>query len=328
MHAPSHDSGAFRCGLCSSTFDNEAHLASHDCPATRRNASRADKRPFPTVRGYTIDKELKSGQNGMVYLAHRSADGERVAVKLMLLELVGDKLLEDRFWREIEKTELFRGHANIVRFISRGQDGNNPYLIIEFCPGGSVADLMKRRGGSLVLTEAKPLMLDAVEALSCVHSAGVTHSDLKPQNLLLSGEEPSWTAKLADFGVAKARAEHRFYTTKLEPYAETPLFTPLEAVEGTFFKNLSLGSDVWSLGATFYNMLTGENPRGLPPDISRQEAVKRIPGNRVIPIAARAPHLPPQITALIDRALDDDVSKRFPNGKEMREALCSAFAAT
>src|SRR6185503_1587554 len=273
-----------------------------------------------SIPGYEIGKMLGKGGMGAVYLARRKKDGASVALKVMLSKIAVDDHSRTRFMREVETTRALR-HNNIVEFLDSGAAGGAFYFILELCAGGSVADLMQRQGGRLKLADAAPIMLDALEGLGFAHQNEFVHRDLKPPNILLAGSEPRWTAKVADMGLAKNFAKAGFSgMTATGSYGGSYDFMPREQV--TNFKFVKPASDVWSMGATFYNMLTGQFPR----DIRRgQDPIDVILTGEIVPIRQRDPAIPKNVAEVIERSLPNKAAERYPNATEMRKALAQAL---
>ena len=163
-----------------------------------------------------------------------------------------------RHFREIENMRRLR-HQHIVNFLDYGSVGGVFYILLEYCEGGNVSDLMSRHGGRFGLDEARPIMLQVMEGLAYAHKKGFVRRDLKPQNILLTGKEIPLTAKIADMGLAKNFAQAGLSgMTATGSFAGSFPFMPREQV--TNFKFVKPVSDVWSMGATFYNILTDQFP--------------------------------------------------------------------
>lgn len=274
----------------------------------------------PEIKGYEIDRRLGIGGCGAVYLARRKKDNERVAIKVMLSKIAVDENARKKFLHEIELMKDLR-HGNIVTLFDNGSASSAFYFVMEFCEGGGVEDLMKRRGGKLSISEAGAIMLQALDGLAYAHGNNVVHRDLKPGNILLKGSETRWTAKIADLGFAKNFQQAGFSgMTMTGQYAGTPAFMPREQV--TNFKYVKPVSDVWSIGATFYTMLTGQLPRDFPRGKNPMEIILR---GEIVPIRKRDAGVPRKLAEVIDRALANDPKERYQDAAEMRRALEGAL---
>jgi len=160
-------------------------------------------------------------------------------------------------------------------------------------------------------------MLQSLEGLAYAHRHNIVHRDLKPHNLLLAGSDGRWTAKIGDLGMAKNFEKAGLSGRTLTgAYAGTPQFMPREQVIN--FKYVKPVSDVWSLGATFYGMLTGQTPHDFPRGLDPIEVVL---GGKIIPIRQRDASLPKKLAEVIDRSLMVKPQERFQDASEFRRAL-------
>ena len=261
---------------------------------------------------YELDWKLGDGAFGVVYRAHRKGDAGPVALKTMLTEVAVSEDARKRFLREIRVMKVLE-HRNVVRLLDEGStDDNTFYFVMEFCPCGDVGSLMERRGGKLTVREAGPIILDALEGLDYAHRNKIVHRDLKPQNILLADD--ARTAKVSDFGLAKLFVLAGFSgMTPSRASGGTPVFMPPE--QWNTFRDAMPNSDIWSVGATLYNMLTGKYPR------SRQDPSSLT----VIPIRKRDPSISERLADVIDRSLANSVAERYQSAKEMREAVALAL---
>jgi len=181
---------------------------------------------------------------------------------------------------------------------------------------------LRRRGGKLSLDEAAPLILQSLEGLAFVHSNGLVHRDIKPENILLTGDRRNRVAKLADLGFTKNFEQAGFSgMTVTGAYAGTPAFMPREQL--TNFKYVKPASDVWSIAATFYVMVTGTLPRDFPKGKDPMEVILR---GRIIPVRERDPHVPATVAKVLDRALSHSAKDRFADADAMLNAMRKALA--
>jgi hypothetical protein len=271
---------------------------------------------LPAIRGYEIKRKLGEGGFGAVYLAEHAKTKNPVAVKIMLSRVAVESDARDKFQKEIRLMQALR-HPNLVQLMDNGAAGGAFFFIMEYCEAGSVADLLRRRGGKLDLDEAAPLMLQSLKGLAYIHQKGLVHRDLKPENILLKGQRNGRTAKIADLGFAKNFEEAGFSgMTVTGAYAGTPAFMPREQL--TNFKYVKPASDVWSLAATFCVMLTGALPRDFPKGKDPLEAILH---GRIIPVQERDRRIPSPMAQMLDRALSNNAKDRFADAVAMLEAM-------
>jgi len=275
----------------------------------------------PTVvPGYQVGRLIGRGGMGAVYLAKRAEDGATVALKVMLAQAEVDEAGREAFQREIEVTRSLR-HPRIVSLIEHGSTEDTFYFAMEYCAGGSVADLQRRHPGGIPLTLSVRIALEALEGLAFAHEQGFVHRDLKPENLLL-GDAAGAGAKVTDFGLAKSFQQAGLSgMTATGAVAGTLYFMPREQL--THFRVLKPVSDVWSMGATLYHMLTGAYPREFRPGEDPLPVILR---GGVVPIRARDPRLPEAVAAVVDRSVVDTVSERYQTAGELRQALSRAMS--
>ena len=269
---------------------------------------------MPQIPGYSFVRELGRGAFGKVYLVTRQRDNKEMALKIMLANKrdVSQKDIQ-LFQRETENCMKLR-HPNIVALEEQGHVNGMFYFVMEFCPGGSMSDLMTKRGGHLELEEALPLMLQALDGLAYIHSEGFVHRDLKPNNILL---DKSKTAKISDLGLAKNFASAGLSGfTRQGSFAGTAPFMPAEQV--TNYRYVQPTTDVFSMGATFYNMLTGDCvydfPRGVEP-------LRVVLEQKIVPIGQRKRNIPKKVATVIDKAISAKPTDRYPTATEMKRAL-------
>ena len=271
------------------------------------------------IAGYEVGSVLGSGGMGTVYRARRLSDGGVVALKLMRPEVLVDSRSRESFAREIEVTASLR-HPNVVALYDHGIEGDTFYFALEFCPGGSLSAMMLKRDDPLDVETAGRMTLDALEGLSYAHEKGFVHRDIKPENILLAGAEGS-TAKLADFGLAKSfEMAGLSGMTATGVVAGTLYFMPREQI--THFRLLRPASDVWSMGATLYHMLTLRYPRDFRPGV---DPLQLILSGGTLPLRQRDPELPAPLAEVVDRAVADDLGQRYETAGDFREALRRAL---
>lgn len=209
--------------------------------------------PSPTDCGdYVIERRLGTGSYAIVWLGRRKRDGLVVALKAISRERLTEKLTEN-LESEMSILREFR-HPNLVGLVEISKQPEHIFIALEYMRGG---DLQKyiRREKRLEEKTAKRFMGHLASGLEFLWSKHLIHRDLKPQNLLLTSDEPTATLKIADFGFAR----------KLEKasLAETLCGSPLYmAPEILSFKKYDAKADLWSVGTILFEMVAGEPPFG------------------------------------------------------------------
>lgn len=280
-------------------------------------AAKKGKAPRLDIPGYEIEKELGRGGFGVVFRARRLSDGVPVAIKVLLPRVAVRPAEMEKFLREMTITAQLR-HPNIVKLYDQGHCEGIPYFIMEYCEGGSLWDFIRQQGGKVPLETARPIMLAALEGLAHAHQQGIVHRDLKPQNILLD----RGVARISDFGLAKNFQQAGFSGLSITGnYAGTPLFMPREQLIN--FKHLKPVSDVWSMAATFYFMLTGAIPY---PFTDKRDPIDVILNERVVPIEKRLPSLSANFANGLMACLHENPKARPPSGVEFRAHLAHALS--
>jgi len=271
------------------------------------------------IPGYELGKMLGRGGMGAVYLARRKEDGATVAIKVMLSKVAVDEGARRVFQREIEVTRSLR-HPHCVQLLDHGSAGGAFYFVMENCPGGSVDDLIQRRGGKLPLKQAGGIMLQALEGLAYAHKQGFVHRDLKPANILLA-DSKGVIAKVSDFGLAK-NFEKAGFSGMTATGAAAGTYTFMAREQVVNYKYVKPVTDVWSMGASLYCMLTGRGPRDF---LRGQDPVEVILRGEIIPVCKRDPSIPARVAQVIDRAIADRASDRYQTAVEFRDALAKVL---
>ncbi len=287
-------------------------------------------RPEP-VPGLRTLRELGSGGQGVVRLARHTDSGRLVAVKTLTPQCRVDPAAREAFRREMDCVKALR-HPNIVRFHGSAAPDGTLCLVCEYCAGGSVADLVVRRGGRLPVDETVPLVLQALDGLAHAHQApipvrladgttaigrGLVHRDIKPQNLLLAGPARRRVLKVGDFGLAKAFDQAGLSgRTHTGAIGGSVAFMPRRQLID--YKYVRPDVDLWAVTACLYWMLTGSTPRDFPPGADPVAVVLREPP---VPVRDRLPSLPRRLAELIDAALDESTAPEPSSASALSQAL-------
>ncbi|MEX0717460.1 MAG: transporter substrate-binding protein [Planctomycetaceae bacterium] len=204
------------------------------------------------VGKYRITGVLGQGGMGLVVRGHDPLIERDVAIKLLAPEVARDEIARNRFLAEAKAAGRLN-HPHVVAIHEIGQENDLLYLVMELVPGGSVGDRLVRDGACTVL-DATRFLIDSAKGLGAAHRAGIVHRDVKPANLLIADDG---SVKATDFGLAKAGAESSGQLTRTGTLVGTPYYMSPEQCEG---KPADARSDIYSLGATYYSLLTGRQP--------------------------------------------------------------------
>ena len=209
--------------------------------------------PKITVPGIQLLEKIGRGSQAIVYKGRQVSVDRIVAVKVLLSKAARDPQARQRFVQEARAAAKL-SHNNIVQAIDAGETPEGfPYFVQEFIDGTTVYDLMKESGGPLPEERALEITTHIAEALVHAHSRGFIHRDVKPKNIMLTKEG---VAKLADMGLARQVTE--VDVDEIGKAFGTPYYIAPEQVVGS--AKIDFRADIYSLGAAFYEMLTGRPP--------------------------------------------------------------------
>jgi len=251
---------------------------------------------------YNIIKKISSGGMATVYLATHKVTGAKVAIKLLKEELAEKEKILDRFKQE---GLLKLSHKNIVRVLDVGTYKNTPYIVMDYIDGYDLEELIEEKG-RLSLPKALDIFTQILKALYYVHSKGIIHRDIKPKNILIDKEG---TVKLTDFGIAKSLYSH--IKTSTGGYLGAPAYSSPEQMDG---KPVDIRSDIYSLGITLYEMLSGKVPYS---STSFDVIIKEKFSNQIVPITRYRKNLPPYIISIINKCIAKLPENRFKSVEEI-----------
>ena len=266
---------------------------------------------------YELGATLGAGGMARVVEAHDRVLDRQVAVKLLRDDIATDPSIRERFLREARTAAKFT-HPNAVAVYDTGQDGRQPWIVMELIRG---EDLSRRLTLSGRLDEPEAVRItDAVlAALEAAHRDGMVHRDVKPANIMLLEDGG---VKLADFGIAKSMQDATAGMTATGQIIGTAKYLSPEQVEG---RPATPASDVYATGIVLYEMLTGEPPFTGDSAIAIALAHTRDP---IPDIRRAAPGISPALAAVVERSLSKDPAQRFTDAGEMRRALRGQRVAT
>ena len=259
---------------------------------------------------YEIGRTLGAGGMARVVEAYDRVLDRKVAIKLLRDDVSIDTSVRERFLREARTAARFN-HPNAVVVFDTGQDGRQPWIVMELVEGEDLARRLER-AGALDEDEAVHIADGVLAALDAAHGAGMVHRDVKPGNIMLL---PDGGVKLADFGIAKSVQDASAGLTSTGQVIGTAKYLAPEQVEGL---PATPASDIYALGAVLYEMLAGEPPFTGDSAIVIALAHTREP---VPDLRGVAPSVSPGVAAAVHRALEKTPSQRFTDAEEMRRAL-------
>lgn len=320
------------CPSCRQVLHEDAHFCSNcgasttpDLSSTtelrNRETLKYSRAPDPLIGRildykYELIERLGQGGMGIVYRAKRLHIGDEVAVKVLHTDLIVEPRVIERFRREARSAAMIN-HPNVVSIhdFSDGQSSESPaYIVMEFVRGTSLRRFLKRHG-PLSPSRAVDLMRDICSGLGMAHRNGVIHRDLKPDNVIIaaaSHEGEDERVKVVDFGIAKLRNTPADFTmTQTGAIIGTIYYMSPEQCRG---EEIDARADVYSLGAMFYEMITGNPPfraNNIAALISKHLTETPPP----FPLELR---IPPVLAAACFRALSKN--------RDERPADASAFA--
>ncbi len=208
--------------------------------------------PLESIGNYDLLEKLGDGSMGIVYKARRWKSEDIVAVKVLHAQVAKNPVLLKRFEQEFRIAAKL-DHPNIVRVHEFSGNGNQPYIVMEYIDGESLGDRLHREG-KMPEEEAISLIVQVAHGLHRAHRQGLIHRDVKPDNIMVSKDGH---AKILDLGLAKDQ-EQGADLTRAGHGLGTPDFMAPEQFRNA--KNASVRCDIYSLGATLYQMVTGKVP--------------------------------------------------------------------
>lgn len=315
--------------ICYHCFQEKGEAAV--CPHCQYNDKESAER-YPTAlppgieigSAYTLGRVLGQGGFGITYIARDNSTGTRVAVKEYFPDSMATRNASHSvsahsgergmgfdygkqcFLEEAKTLATFIGTPGIVRVYRYFEENGTAYFVMEYVEGTSLKDHLRSRGGKIGFEEAKRILLPVTDALAVVHSKGIIHRDVSPDNIILTD---SGKVKLIDFGAARyslGDMSRSLDVVLKHGYAPREQYSR-HGRQGPF-------TDVYSLAATFYRAVTGIIP---------QDSIDRMDNDLMITPRAYCPDLTPQAEYALYKALAIQPADRFQSMLQFKECLLS-----
>lgn len=261
--------------------------------------------PGDRLGGCLVTKFLAWGGMGEVYEGLHEVLDRRVAIKLIRERHADDPKYRSRFLREAKAAaKLTDPHLGLI--FDAGTTGDQIYAVLEFIEGEDVSRRL-RNLGTFSASEALPIVRDVAKGLAAAHAAGVIHRDVKPSNIMLTA---GGKAKLMDFGLARVNDAQAGDQTETGTVVGTPQYMSPEQWTG---QNVDARTDLYSLGVSLYEMLSGRWPVS---GSTIGQICMQACNQQLVPLRERHPGLDPKIYALVDWLLAP-LDERCPSAREL-----------
>ena len=272
-------------------------------------SSREDEEMPEVVGGYRLVRRLGGGGMGSVYEAEDPSSGRHVALKLILPEYAESADAVGRF-RQEGRLASSLSHSRCVFVLAADEDAGRPYIVMELMPGTTLDDLIQEKG-PLPPQEALAKILDVIDGLDEAHRHGLVHRDVKPSNCFL---EADGRVKVGDFGLSKSLVNES-KLTRTGTFMGTPLFAAPEQIK---METIDAQSDLYSVAATLYFLLTGRAPFQ---SSDAMATLARIVSDDPPPMRSVRPDLPRALDKVVLRGLERDRKRRWRDLDEFRRAI-------
>ncbi len=265
---------------------------------------------LPQVPGYIVEGELGHGGMGVVYRAWHLRLHRRVALKMLLAGRHAQPAERERFLREAQAVAGLR-HPNIVQVYEAGDVDGQSYFTMELVEGGSLAQQIQ--GVPQPVRKAAVLVATLADAVHAAHKSGIVHRDLKPGNVLLTADG---TPKVTDFGLARHVQDGGELTLSGAPVG-TPSYMAPEQAQG---RKDAIGpaTDVYALGATLYELLTGRPPFRAE---TATATLQQVLADEPVPPARLNPQVPCDLQTVCLKCLEKDPARRFASAAALADDL-------
>jgi len=265
-----------------------------------------------TILNYKIDSLIGKGGMGSVYLASHTQVNRKVAIKSLLPQFMANEEIKQRFKNEAS-TLAHLQHPNIVGLFDYVENEKGMFLVMEFVEGTPLDEFINNVTGPMPEKRAVPIMKEILTGFSYAHLKGIVHRDIKPGNIIITKNDG---AKILDFGIARLMGDGNHNLTKTGTQMGTVFYMSPEQVQG---KKLDQRSDIYSLGITFYQMLTGINPYSkltTEYEVFSQIVKEELPAPKDV-----YPGVPDYLASVIKKAMEKNPNNRFQSCDEFIKAI-------
>jgi eukaryotic-like serine/threonine-protein kinase len=331
--------------LCHSCNKNMTHIANKDGKGQILKQSTLyfchDCRPQGVCNelgDYELIKLMASGGMGDIYKAWHKLTGRIVVLKKISPQMVMEEKTYKLFRREIDVMSGLN-HPNIVHLYEYGRTGNIHYFVTEFMNGGDTGDLIRKKLAPLSYKMACNIICQVLEGLEFAHSRNYIHRDIKPENILLHKDKSGIKAKLSDFGLAKnfQDAGGSMLTQGREVMGSLLFMSPEQLRN---YKNVKPPADIFSMGVTFYYLLTGKYIYNYPSPLDillAGQKGEKVDLNRYddpfhlileappIPVEKQTGNIPERLALVVNKSIAKNVKDRYLTAKEFKEDIVKAI---
>jgi eukaryotic-like serine/threonine-protein kinase len=260
------------------------------------------------IPGYEILSRLGRGSQAVVYKARQVSMDRTVALKVLDRKVALSPEFRERFVKEARSAAAL-SHNNIVQGYDVGEYKGVNYFVQEYVEGTTVADVLRERGKPFNEPEALDLIIQIAEALAHAHSRGFIHRDVKPKNIMLT---PAGVAKLADMGLARQASDVETAMAEAGKAFGTPYYIAPEQIRGD--PHINFRADIYSLGATLYQMVTGRVPFEAP---TPQQVMQKHLAAPLVPPDHINTHLSAGISEVIEVMMAKNPKDRYQSTEDL-----------
>jgi serine/threonine-protein kinase len=269
---------------------------------------------------YRVEKILGAGGMGVVLAVQHLRLDQRLAIKLMLPEMLASEEASTRFLREARSATMIKSEHVVRVFDVDSLENGAPYIVMELLDGRDLADIL-RDSGAFSIEDAVDLLLQVCEVVAEAHALGIVHRDLKPSNLFASrGGDGQLFVRVLDFGISKLTRPDEggaaMDMTKTASAMGSPLYMSPEQMQSA--RDVDGRTDIWALGVILHELVAGRVPfNGATPI----EVALKIAAHPAPALRTARPDTPPGLEAVVLKCLDKEPARRFASVAELAAAL-------